>query len=310
MEIQCMCGIKVNKKDFKLHYRNCNHFLEKYEDFDFKISSQISKHFTKKNASIIIFLLERYIKLIKHKIEKKNIKHNPSSKYIVPKELYNIPEDQIPFFNRINDNRNNSSNKLNNLNNFHVINDKTINYPYNYNKIEEHLRRGNRIIQNEQHSEDDKLPHNTGFIKKNIFFKDLRLLQERKEINFEILKQMDFGNKNVNYKSNDLTTNREDTNQFDKLSSKTLFIGSDIKENGEMIKDLCIEQYILKKGIINEQMIECLIDCFKKIFGGEWFMIIYNTEYNDIYYNLTTYISDKTLTFIINNKKISVIRYG
>ena len=116
-----MCGIKVNKKDFKLHYRNCNHFLEKYEDFDFKISSQISKHFTKKNASIIIFLLERYIKLIKHKIEKKNIKHNPSSKYIVPKELYNIPEDQIPFFNRINDNRNNSSNKLNNLNNFHVI---------------------------------------------------------------------------------------------------------------------------------------------------------------------------------------------
>ena len=48
MEFQCMCGIKVNKKEFKLHYRNCNQFLEKYKDFDFKISSQISKYFTKK----------------------------------------------------------------------------------------------------------------------------------------------------------------------------------------------------------------------------------------------------------------------
>ena len=39
-------------------------------------------------------------------------------------------------------------------------------------------------------------------------------------------------------------------------------------------------------------------------------MIIYNIEYDDIYYNLTTCISDKTLTFIINNKKITVIRYS
>ena len=149
--------------------------------------------------------MERYIKLIKHKIEKNNIKLNISSKDIKSvdiikesfREVLVANMAQIPFFNRINNNRNNFSNKSNNLNNFHVINDKTINYPYNYNKIEEPLRRENSIIQNEGHSEDDIFPPNTGFIKKNIFFKDLRLFQERKEIDFEILKQMDFGNKNV-----------------------------------------------------------------------------------------------------------------
>ena len=113
-----------------------------------------------------------------------------------------------------------------------------------------------------------------------------------------------------NNKFSDLTTNREDTNQFDKLNFKTLFIGSDFKYNSDMFIELCEEQYIVNKGIINGQTIKCLIDCFKKMFNGEWFMIIYNIEYNDIYYNLTTCISDKTLTFIINNKKITVIRYN
>ena len=128
---------------------------------------------------------------------------------------------------------------------------------------------------------------------------------------------MDFGNKIINKPFNDLTTNRGDTkskklekhiitnnwntknkilekqeNPLAKLIFKPLFIGSDFRE-----------QYIINKGIINGQTINCLIDSFKKIFNGEWFMITYNIEYDDIYYNLTTCINDKTLTFIINNKK-------
>ena len=118
--------------------------------------------------------------------------------------------------------------------------------------------RKNCIIQNEGQSKNNILSPSIGFIKKNIFFNDLSLFQQRKEIDFEILKQMDFGNKNVNNQFNDLTKNRGDTKSkklenvmtdngdtknkilekqespFVKLYFKPLFIGSDFKYISDM----------------------------------------------------------------------------
>ena len=301
MEIQCICGIKYNKKLFKQHFRNCNQFLEKYKDFDFKISTAISKLFqAKKNSTIIIFLLERYIKLIKHKNKDKEI--NIKRSLSVKKYKENPPSKDKDNNNKSIDN--NINNKNSNIQNFLAkLNYKSSNdFPKNK-KIDNCFIRNNCIIKKKNNNE---------------LYNKLRIFQKRNEISFELLKQKDIPNTFIenpfykfrgNFGNNNNQSESITYNPFN-ISFNLKYIGSKIiNQIGQTIIDNCKSKYRENNGIINNQITNYLITYFKSIFNGEWFIIIYNIEYNEIWYNFTSFINDKSIVFSLGNKLFYVICY-
>ena len=314
MNIQCTCGIKYNKKEFKQHFRNCKLFLEKYKDFDFKISTIISKYFKyRKTESIIIFLLERYIKLIKHKINKNklNIKRNLSEN--------NLNKDNAEPLYKINkensiDNNNNSNLNIQNFNLLSKLNYKTNNDFNKENKnLDESLMRNNCIIRKKKITEF--FPNTSSFNNYNKF----RALQKKNEINFEIFQQSNISktfieNPFYNYSKNfGIINNPLENQQFNSnnISWNLKYVGSQINNQVcKIIIDSCKTKFMENKGVINYQTINYLISYFKYMFHGEWFIIISNIEYQEIYYNFTSFISDKSIIFHLNTKIFCVICYN
>ena len=301
MEIQCICGIKYNKKQFKQHFRNCNHFLEKYKDFDFKISTAISKLFqTKKNSLIIIFLLERYIKLIKHKNKDNelNIKRSLSIK------KYNANPPSKDKDKRDKSIDNNINNKNSNIQNFLAkLNYKTCNDFPKSKQLDNCFIRNNCIIKKKNN---------------NQLYNKLRVFQKMNEISFELLKQKDIPTtfiENPFYKfrrnfGNNNNQSESPPNNPLNISFNLKYVGSKIINHiGQIIIDNCKSIYTENNGIINNQITNYLITYFKSIFNGEWFIIIYNIEYNEIWHNFTSFINDKSIVFSLGNKLFYVICY-
>ena len=312
MEIQCICGTQYKKQEFKKHFKNCNKFLEKFKDFDYKISTIISSYFkSKKNASIIIFLLERYIKLLNHRISHYKINIRKVSSDFKQNKIQNLAKDLTnPFYNINNqnivyNNNFNNGNDFNGSNFFSKLNYKTCNdlNQNNFN-IDESLIRKNCMIIKKNKSEKKVFQ-----IKNNLNNK-INLFQKRNEISFEIIKQIN--NPFFVYK-NLIQENLELENQFitqGNFNCYLISIGSKInKEESEIIMDFCKEQFIENKGKISNEITKYLSKSFKSLFSGDWFIIISNIEYKEIYYNLSSSLSDKTIVFYLNNKKICVIRY-
>lgn len=119
MDFKCLCGKTFNKKEFKKHFRDCNNFKEKYKNFDLKLSQLLYKY-CKININLIMikFLLERFVKLIAHKINFLNAKSSiPLPHNFDYKKKYNS---------------NNNRNYNNNCNNNYYLNKFKI--PHNFSK--------------------------------------------------------------------------------------------------------------------------------------------------------------------------------
>ena len=122
MEITCLCGGKFDKKEFKNHYRTCKRFIEKYKDFDLKISQILSQYFKyQKNSSIIKFLLKRYIKLIDNKMKSNNNIRIKTSEDKKNKNITNLQKINVDKFNFIS-NKNENKNFYDNINNKNYFN--------------------------------------------------------------------------------------------------------------------------------------------------------------------------------------------
>lgn len=267
----CMCGIEYNKKEFKKHFRHCNKFLEKYKDFDLKISREISKHFKlENNGAIIIFFFKKYIKLINDRI----------------KEKKNYTSNQNPFYEIFNGKSiNNSGNSSFNLNN----------------KLNPDLYKNKCTTQQNNFYQKDVLsPKNTV---RN--YGELKLFQENNEIKSGPLK---YSFKKIAEKKNNKLGNKI-INPYN-ITFNLRYFGSKMNKNTiNFIIDCCAEKIIENKGLINNQTTKYLTECFKTIFAGHWFIIISSIENNDINYNFSSFINDKSVIFDLHNKKICVICY-
>lgn len=325
MEFQCLCGNNYNKKDFKKHFRSCIIFLEKYKDFDFQISKLLSQYFkNKKNASIIKFLFERYLKLIDHKITSNQINKRKQSADLQIKNM-KLENNQINLSN-------NTQN--NNEKNMNIINNNKMNFrsfqifkKTKPNIIDDCLKRKNCIIIKKK-SNKDLIPkpnqnsnNNINLQKKFIF------LQTSKAIFFEIknnnkklkqnLFQKNILNNNLNYISNtfSLTIGGIQKNYFqnkfntlENITYNLISIGLKINPlQSELIIDICKDTYIQNNGRLNNQIVKNLANCFKEYFSSEWLIIIFNDEYKELYYNSCFDLDNKSIIFYLNNTKFHII---
>lgn len=125
--IKCLCGRDYDKIEFKKHYKECEMFLDKFNDFDVKISMLLKSYcYNKEDLLYIKFLFKRYIKLIDYKI--KSFQNDD----IMMLEINNIINDNSFENQKKNISRNNSKDKLNNNNNNDInIQKKLYNIPIN-----------------------------------------------------------------------------------------------------------------------------------------------------------------------------------
>ena len=276
----CMCGIEYDKKEFKKHFRHCNKFLEKYKDFDLKISREISKQFKlENNGAIIIFFLKKYIKLINDRT----------------KENKNYTSNQNPFYEIINGKSiNNNGNPTFNLNNRNLS-------PKLNNKLNPDFCKNNCTTQQNNFYQKDVLsPRNTVSN-----YGELKLFQENNKIKSGLLKN---SFKKIGEKKNNNLGNKI-INPYN-ITFNLRYFGSKMNKNAiNFIIDCCAKKIIENKGLINNQTTKYLTECFKTIFAGHWFIIISSIEYNDINYNFSSFINDKSVIFDLHNKKICVICY-
>ena len=70
-KLQCECGELIEKNDFKKHFKKCVPLIHKYKNFDFKIIQLIKSYLdSKESFIIIIFFLQRYIKILNYNLIK------------------------------------------------------------------------------------------------------------------------------------------------------------------------------------------------------------------------------------------------
>ena len=70
-KIKCLCGKEYEEKKYKKHLTKCDLFIERFKNFDCKISILLGEYLQKKENFIYVrFLLKRYLKLIDKKIKK------------------------------------------------------------------------------------------------------------------------------------------------------------------------------------------------------------------------------------------------
>ena len=340
--MNCICGKKYNKEEFKNHFRNCYKFLEKYKNFDLKISQLIKKYFEIKNASIIKFLLQRYIRLIDHKINKFQSENNIRKVQSYEKNNKNIPYKLInPFYNSKNNNNNknkNINNNINinniyhknksnniNINNNNIINNKSfsdskiMNVSYSY--------INNKIVDIDKYNINNKL-NACCVIKKRRKISSFNLREKENsfkkcnEIIFQILhnkvekaskqnflKKLSFIGRFKKEKKTD--NNKIDFENTQQLNYSISFIGESIRqENGIIIINYCKEIYIKNKGIINNDIVKSISSHLKNLFLEEFFIIISNKDNENIYFNLSSSMNmNKHIIFYLEGKKFYIISY-
>ena len=317
MDIQCVCGTKYDKKEFKKHYKNCCKLLEKFKDFDFKISQLIKKYYKLKNASIIQFLLQRYIKLIEHKIRKSQEDNNHIRK-IQSYENKNKNLEYIinPFCainTNINDNKDDYKINNNSLTNSNNINNNMINNSINYfNKTENPLNIKCTVKPKKFKPKNlikeiiNKININN---KENVFIKcnDINFTilnnKEKKTDLKMFLKKLSFNGscepeivpdfKSINFKN---------------CTPRLSFLGLNFKGEEKIILDYCKDLYMANQGIINNDIAKSISLYCKDLFSGEWLIIITNIDYIDIYFDLSSLRgNDKNMIFFLDNKKYYII---
>ena len=326
MDIQCICGNKYDKKEFKKHFKNCCKFIEKFKDFDFKISQLIKKYYKVKHAIIIQFLLQRYIKIIEHKIrkyqednsdfnirkiqsyEKKNKNIENETKLINP---FYVIDDIIKY------NKNNLNINNNNLINYYNINNNMNNNINN--KINNNFNNDENLL-NIKCTVKPKKFKNTNILKEminsiNLKNKDNNFIKCN-EINFKLLNNKDKEKKMENKFLKNLSfiadIQPEIVSDFKKIDYKNCipylsFLGSNIKGEN-IILDYCKSIYINNNGIINNDIAKSISLFCKDIFSGEWLTIITSIDYIDIYYNISSLkCNDKNIIFFLDNKKFYII---
>ena len=80
---QCFCNKEFDKKSFKNHYKTCNKFKNKFSKFDNQINLLLKEYSGDINElKMVIFLFERYIKLINKEIQTKEEKIKEIQEYI------------------------------------------------------------------------------------------------------------------------------------------------------------------------------------------------------------------------------------
>lgn len=68
-EIKCECGNSMNIKEFNSHFIFCEQLINKYKDFDFKLSQLLKLNLNSNNILIIKFIFKKYIKLLDSKLK-------------------------------------------------------------------------------------------------------------------------------------------------------------------------------------------------------------------------------------------------
>ena len=298
-----MCGKKYDKKEFKKHFKNCHKFLEKFKDFDFKISELIKKYYKIKNASIIQFLLQRYIKLIEHKIRKSQEDNNNNIRKI---QIY---EKKYKNF------------ELKKINPFYVIskdiNIKNDNYNINNNNF-------NKLISyNPENSLNIKCSVKPKKFKNNNIIKEYinKIKQKNKRNYFIICNEINFkliNNKALNKSSRLLSfiggCENEIVLNIRKINKNCIpylsYLGSYYKGEENIVLEYCKELYKINEGIINKDFVKSISLFCKDLFLGEWLIIIINIDYMDIFFDLSSLkFKDKSIIFFLDNKKFYIIGY-
>ena len=97
--INCVCGKEFKEKDFKNHFKKCNSFTLKYENFDFTLSMLLKLNFnTREDLKCIKFLLKRFVKLIDFNLKKSDEKQKDKEENIVNQN--NTPKNTPSFSKR------------------------------------------------------------------------------------------------------------------------------------------------------------------------------------------------------------------
>lgn len=290
--IKCLCKQNFNKQEFKKHFKNCILFKQKYKDFDFTITQLLKKYLClTENASIIIFLFQRYIKTIKNKF-----KNNQNKEDILYKFIY----EQNSEIDNDNDQQKEDENNFKERLSFDggLSNNKNKNNPNNQFKNEiRNYNQNNNII--------NSLIQNYNFGIKNDIFQQNQDAQNIRPI-FK-------GQNNLIYPQNNIKS--QIYNNGLEISQplynyNMIMIGSNIKyEERNTILDYCKNQYILNNGKFNSKIINNLSYRFKTLFFNDWFILISNKEYNDLYFSLTKTSFERIMIFSLGNLKFHIEGY-
>ena len=263
MNIKCICGFEFNKKEFKRHFRNCERFLNKFKDFDFNISKTLAKYFKFENGSIIKFLLQRYVKLISHKIKSSeeqnnirkaktednkkqnnsNVSNNNIKNFVNP--FFEIQKDKIENKNNINNDILNPIfgiqqkfiEKINNKNNIF----KLINYTddsFNFNNL------NNRTINNMTDNDNNKMNPNNLIYTFNSPMNNVNKINSSNTLYFQ--------NNNINFSKNNISksSNKSDYN-FKNFKISYAFMEDNISNNKKRLNNNLNSNNQLKQNISN-----------------------------------------------------------
>ena len=75
--INCECGKILGENKFMKHFKKCQKLINKYKDFDFKITTILKTYINNKDSLIIIkFLFKRFILLMDYKLNNYQINLN------------------------------------------------------------------------------------------------------------------------------------------------------------------------------------------------------------------------------------------
>ena len=78
--IKCVCGIRYELKEFINHFKKCDLFYSKFKDFDCKMVALLKQFINSKdNLIIIIFLINRFMDILKNKLKSLEDEINPKN---------------------------------------------------------------------------------------------------------------------------------------------------------------------------------------------------------------------------------------
>ena len=287
MDFYCPCGFQYNKEEFKKHFRNCEKFAEKYTNLDYAISKIISKTLkNNRNSKLLLFILERYIKLIKQKMKINRKSNMPNIE--IGKKIYNSVYN---FKNNFGDTmlNQNQQSHININNNYNIINHTQKDYYYNYNF-------NNNINNMLSYSFSSDIYNE--FSVNNSSNLSLNLNRANSQIftgnnkNESFLKPKYYSQINVQIMNHNL-----------------LLKGTGIKEDeNKIIIDFCKKEYFKADGKLEERNLKNISNKLKGILFHEWLIIVSNNDNNDIYFNLSSSKCKNIVIFSIEDKKFQVLK--
>lgn len=109
--IKCECGLFIEEKQFKNHFKACPKLIDKYKDLDFKIGGLIKTYLNSKESLIIAkFIFKRFIKLFEYKLKDPLINTDKIENETKDPSIESI--ENIIQENNIDNNNNKNENRL------------------------------------------------------------------------------------------------------------------------------------------------------------------------------------------------------